>query len=91
MDERESIMAPIRYVGAKQVGAWFGVPAATVSKWVSRYAQTYPTPEPDALVGDEDGAEFRAWLPAREAEWREWERGRPGRGAGGGRPKKQPA
>ncbi|MFC6080934.1 hypothetical protein [Sphaerisporangium aureirubrum] len=76
----------IRYLGPKQVGAWFGVPTATVFKWTTRYADSHPTPEPDALIGDEDGREVRGWLPEREQEWRAWERGRPGRGAGGGRP-----
>lgn len=72
-----------KYVGYAGVGAWFGVPGSTVSKWVTRYAQTHPCPEPDAETDGRPG-----WLPSREQAWRKWHRERPGQGAGGGRPKR---
>lgn len=69
------------YVGYKGVGAWLGVPPGTVSKWVSRYAETAPTPAPDADIEGRPG-----WLPERETDWRKWDTGRAGQGAPG-RPK----
>lgn len=66
------------------VGEWFGTSAATVSKWRTRYADSHPCPEPDVMIGTTPG-----WADGREDEWRRWEAGRPGRGAGGGRPPRQ--
>lgn len=80
----------IRYVGVAGIAKWFGVEPKTVTKWLNRYAYTHPCPPPDAEIGDGDGA-IRGWLPDREAEWRAWHASRPGRGAGGGRPRKRPA
>jgi hypothetical protein len=75
MGDRE----PTRYVGVKGVAAWFGLPATTVSKWLLRYAETHPTPVPDAEIEGVKG-----WLPGREEEWRKWDAARPGQGRGGG-------
>jgi hypothetical protein len=66
------------YLGVTSIGAWFGVTAATVSKWRNRYDNC---PEPDAEIEQTPG-----WLPSRRAEWEKWHAGRPGQGAGGGRP-----
>lgn len=66
------------YLDMAAIGAWFGVPAATVSQWRSRYTDF---PAADAVIGRTPG-----WAPSREAEIRRWEAARPGRGAGGGRP-----
>lgn len=67
----------ITYLDMDQVGAWFGVNRATVTKWRTRYAASHPIPEPDAMVGRSPG-----WLPERETEWREWEASRPGQTSG---------
>lgn len=72
------------FLGMKDVGAWFGVPGTTVAKWIKRYADDHPCPTPNVMVGERTPG----WLPDREDEWREWEEGRPGRGAGGGRPRR---
>lgn len=77
---------PREYLDMAGVGAWFGVPGTTVSQWRYRYRETHPIPEPDVIVGRIPG-----WDPSREQEWRQWEAGRPGRGAGGGRPRKNKA
>ncbi len=73
----------IRYVGVGVIAKWFDVSPGTVTKWQSRYAESHPTPAHDAEI-EPDGT--KGWLPEREAEWRTWADGRPGRGAGGGRP-----
>lgn len=74
----------VQYVGMAGVGAWFGVPGRTVAKWIARYADSLPTPEPDVMVGDRSPG----WLPGRESEWRDWEASRPTHlGKGGPRPK----
>jgi hypothetical protein len=65
----------------------FSVQPGTVEKWRQRYDDF---PEPDAIIGMNHGQPIRGWSPEREQEFREWEKGRPGRGAGGGRPKKNP-
>jgi hypothetical protein len=78
----------VNYVGTAGVGAWFGVSSRTVAKWLSRYAETHPCPEPDVLVG---GAKpVPGWLPGRETEWREWEAARPTQGHGRGGAKRKP-
>lgn len=74
----------IEYAGVEGVGEWFGVSGAVVRKWRTRYTDTSPCPEPDAMT---DGR-TPGWLPKREAEWRAWHKSRPGRGKGGGRPPK---
>jgi hypothetical protein len=70
------------YRGLAGVGEWFDVSAATVSKWLTRYAGTHPCPTPDVTIDGRPG-----WAPSRERAWRKWERERPGAGAGGGRPR----
>jgi hypothetical protein len=72
---------PVRYDSATDIAALFGVQPGTVETWRSRYPDF---PEPDAYIGRVAG-----WLPSREAELRAWEASRPGRGAGGGRPRRQ--
>jgi hypothetical protein len=70
---------PIRYNSAADLAALFGVKPGTIETWRSRHKDF---PEPDAYVG-----RYAGWLPSREAELRAWEASRPGRGAGGGRPR----
>lgn len=79
--------APIHYQDRGQIGRWFGVSADAVRKWQERYVEGgdyHPFPTPDAIVGDRTPG----WLPEREQEIREWKASMPGRGAGGGRPRK---
>lgn len=70
----------IRYVGVAGVAAWFGVSPQTVTKWLTRYAETHPCPAPDAETG-EGSAAVKGWLPERATEWRTWAAGRPTQGA----------
>ena len=70
----------IRYNSAADLAALFGVKPGTIETWRVRYDDF---PPPDAYVGG-----YAGWLPSREIELRAWEANRPGRGAGGGRPRK---
>lgn len=72
----------IRYMSAADVAALFGVEPGTVEKWRQRYDDF---PQEDAVIGIGHGRPIAGWLPGREADFREWESRRPGRGAGGGR------
>lgn len=65
----------IRYLGVTDVAKRLGITTAAVS--------TYKLPEPDAYVG-----KARGWLPATIDAWNA---ARPGRGVGGGRPRKHKA
>ncbi|MFJ9558059.1 hypothetical protein ACIRPH_30000 [Nocardiopsis sp. NPDC101807] len=81
--------APRRHLGVADVARELGVPTGTVTKWIARYPYDighHPVPTPDARIGDVLG-----WRENRIDEWRTWRAGMPGRGAGGGRPKKQVA
>jgi len=80
---------PVRYYGAGGVAAWLGVKPELVTKWLGRYASTaWPTPEPDALaIPGRHGEADSLWLESRKDDWLAWEASRPGRGAGGGRPR----
>lgn len=60
------------YLGVKQVAERLGI---TQGAFLS-----LKLPEPDALIG-----RTRGWLPETIDEWN---RNRPGRGVGGGRPRK---
>lgn len=71
---------PVRYNSAADLAALFGVKPGTIETWRARHPDF---PEPDAYVG-----RYAGWLPSREAEMRAWQASRPGRGAGGGRPRK---
>ena len=72
-----------KYVDMVEIGTWFSVGHRTVSTWRARYADTHPFPKPDVVIGRTPG-----WAPGRRGEIRDWESARPGRGAGGGRPRK---
>lgn len=72
----------VRYMSAADVAALFGVEPGTVEKWRQRYDDF---PQEDAVIGIGHGRPIAGWLSSREAEFRTWERSRPGRGAGGGR------
>lgn len=77
------------YVGLSVIAGWFGVTRPAVAHWMERHPNF---PAPDVRIRQSgtkaDGSEsyVYGWLPEREAEIREWERSRPGQGAGGGRP-----
>lgn len=83
---------PIRYNSAADIAALFGVKENTVQQWRSRFgpdrapeeiAKVAAFPVPDAYIGP-----FAGWLPEREPEIREWRASLPGRGAKGGRPRR---
>lgn len=72
-------METTRYLGLKQIGDLFGVSAATVSKWRTRYAESHPCPEPDVWIGDTPG-----WVASSATTWKGWKELLPGQGRGGG-------
>lgn len=73
-------METTHYLGLKQIGELLGVPAATVSKWRTRYAENHPCPQPDAWIGDTPG-----WSKLGAAsKWKAWKETLPGQGRGGG-------
>ena len=85
---------PIRYDGTAEVAVLFGVQPGTVDTWLGRYgpdrepeeiAKAPVIPQPDAYIGRVAG-----YLPDRDwaGEFRAWRASLPGRGAGGGRPRK---
>ena len=75
---------PIRYNSTADLAVLFGVRQSTIDQWRSRYRGTQtPFPAPDAYVGP-----FAGWSPDRDEELLAWRRSLPGRGAGGGRPKR---
>lgn len=74
-------MTESTYISTAGIAREFGVTRQTVQHW--RRNPTFP--EPDAVTGDVPG-----WLPGRMAEIKEWHARRPGQGAGGGRPRKNP-
>jgi hypothetical protein len=68
------------------VAALLGLKVATVTRYLTESRKidgryyTYPFPEPDDYIS---GAPY--WLSSRSWEIEDWNRCRPGRGAGGGR------
>lgn len=81
---------PARFLGVAGVASWFGVDAATVTKWLTRY-DGWPVPDAEVEPG-RHGIADRGWLPEREEEWREWRASLPGRGAPGKpKPRRSPA
>ena len=88
---------PKVYWAGTDIGVLFGVSGATVSAWLARYhpnrsaaeiAKAPTCPQPDIVLGV--ARPNAGWDPAREGEWRDWYASRPGPGAGGGRPRKEP-
>jgi hypothetical protein len=76
---------PIRYNSTADLAVLFGVRQNTVDQWRSRYRGTPAQfPDPDVTIGP-----FAGWLPGREAELLAWRRSLPGRGSGGGRPRRK--
>ncbi len=71
-----------RYFSTAEIAHEFGVTRQTVQYW--RRSPTFP--KPDANIGEVPG-----WLPHRMTEIQTWHANRPGQGAGGGRPRKNPA
>lgn len=64
----------IKYLSVTDVAKRLGISTAAVS--------AYKLPQPDALIG-----RTRGWLPETIDQWNAQ---RPGRGVGGGRPRKHP-
>jgi hypothetical protein len=78
---------PLRCSGVGAVAAWLGVPPGTLAKAMER-RPGYPHPDATITPGrSRDGKPDEGWLPGRRAEWELWWASRPGRGAGGGRPR----
>lgn len=75
----------VKFMSVADIAAIFGVQAGTVEKWRQRHA-SFPTP--DAIIGIDNDMKFRGWLPQRADEFRDWKKGLPPQGAGGGRPRK---
>jgi hypothetical protein len=72
----------VTYAGPDKVGEWLGISRVAVTHLRVQYADTpTPCPEPDVVISG--GKPIPGWLPQREADWREWNAGRPGRGAPG--------
>jgi hypothetical protein len=73
------------------VAAVLSVKAKTVSQYLvesrppGKYA-SHPFPKPDGYIGRGPW-----WRREREQEFRDWASSRPGRGRGGGRPRKKTA
>jgi len=65
----------VEYLGVTDVAKRLGISTAAVS--------AYKLPEPDARIG-----RTRGWLPETINQWNA---NRPGRGVGGGRPRKHKA
>lgn len=63
-----------RYLSMTEVAERLGITKGALAR--------YRLPEPDAMVG-----RARGWLPSTIDEWNA---ARPGRGVGGGRPRKKP-
>lgn len=74
-----------RYLGTAAIAQELSVDVRTVSKWLDRYPPSgaHPFPAPDVAVGAVLG-----WAEDRLPEIRAWRAAMPGRGAGGGRPRK---
>lgn len=64
---------PIEYLSFTEVAGRLGVKTGALA--------TYKLPEPDAMIG-----RTRGWLPETIDRWNA---SRPGRGVGGGRPRKK--
>jgi hypothetical protein len=71
------------YLSIGDIGRELGVSENTSAGWISRYDDW---PEPDVTVGLKKPV--KGWKRERLPEWRTWLDSRPGRGAGGGRPRK---
>lgn len=80
----------MKILGTEEVGALLGINAATVLKYLhwceegGRY-EDHPFPEPAGIV-----SRVYYWTEEQVPQILEWKRTRAGRGAGGGRPRKQP-
>jgi hypothetical protein len=88
---RKVLTMTTRYLSQAAIGRELGGGRHIVATWRNRYRDTpTPFPEPDVVVGDEEGDERSApgWLPGRMDEIRKWRDSLPGQGSGGGRPRK---
>jgi hypothetical protein len=86
--QQEPLAADAEQVGISVIATWFGVSRPAVQHWLERHADF---PKPDIRIRQLSGPTGKpsyvyGWRPEREPEIREWERNRPGQGAGGGRP-----
>jgi hypothetical protein len=62
-----------KYWGASQLAARFGVATGTITKWISRFADTtQPFPAPDVEIVETGGRVTRGWSPDRWDEIKLW-------------------
>jgi hypothetical protein len=74
--------------GVGTVAEWLGLTPAALAKAMQRHPGY---PQPDATIAPgrgRNGKPDEGWLPSRQREWEAWKASLPGRGAGGGRPRK---
>jgi hypothetical protein len=76
---------PLRCAGIAGVAAWLSMSPVTLAKAMERYPN-WPVPDVEITPG-RGGHPERGWLDERRPEWEAWVAARPGRGAGGGRPR----
>lgn len=84
-------MTTAAYLGVVGLADKLGVTRHAVDKWLDRYPPdekdgAHPFPAPDVEIDGVPG-----WAEDRLDEIRQWRAGMPGRGAGGGRPRRQPS
>ena len=78
----------IDYAGVGTVARWLGVKPAALAKAMQRHPD-YPDPDATIAPGRAKDKPDEGWLPGRRPEWEAWQASLPGRGTGGGRPRKQ--
>ena len=82
---------PIKLVTVAGVAEWLGWEPITITTYIRRYAPSpTPTPQHDAVIRPGRHGDFDiAWHDTElsRQKWLDWAKSRPGRGAGGGRPR----
>jgi len=62
-----------QYLGASQVAHQLGVATSTVTKWITRFAESSaPFPAPDVEITEVDGRVTRGWSPRRLPDIERW-------------------
>ena len=77
---------PLRCVGVAGVAVWLSMTPPALAKAMER-RPGWPVPDAE-IEQDRPDRPYRGWLPGRRGEWEAWKASLPGRGAGGGRPRK---
>lgn len=79
-------ITPLRCAGIAGVAAWLHLSPAALAKAMDRHPG-WPAPDTEITPG-RGGHPERGWVDERRGEWEKWKASLPGRGAGGGRPRK---